>query len=285
MATVADRLAAARARLESAGVSPAGARLDAEVLARHALGWDRALLIARGREPEPAGFEEAFARLIARRAAREPVAQITGTREFWGLDFAVSRDVLTPRPETELIVEEVLKFAGAHPCRTVIDVGTGSGCLAVAIAHERPDLAVYAIDISAPALAVARQNAARHGVLGRVTFIQGDLLAGINLAAEVIVANPPYVPSTDAGHMQPEVVRHEPHEALFGGPGGLDIVGRLLRDAPANLAPGGRLIVEFGFGQEDAVSDLAREAGWRVTGVREDLQGIPRTLVLAREAP
>ena len=284
MASVADRLAAARVRLESAGVSPAGARLDAEVLARHALGWDRAVLIARGREPEPDGFEEAFGRLIARRAAREPVAQITGTREFWSLDFAVSRDVLTPRPETEMIVEEVLAFASDHPCRTVLDVGTGSGCLAVAIAHERPDLAVYATDISAPALAIAQRNAARHGVRDRIRFIRGDLFGGIALAADVVVANPPYVPTTDAGHMSPEVVGHEPHEALFGGPCGLDVVGRLLRDAPAHLAPGGRLIVEFGFGQEDAVSDLAREAGWSVVRVREDLQGIPRTLVLSREA-
>ena len=282
MATVADRLAAARAQLESAGLQPASARLDAEVLARHALGWDRATLIARSREPEPDGFERAFAPLIARRAAREPVAQILGVREFWGLDFEVTRDVLVPRPETELIVEEALAFADERPCRRVIDVGTGTGCLAIAIAHSRPALEIYATDISNAALAVARRNASRHGLTDRITFVQGDLFAGLAITADIIVANPPYVPNADAGHMQPEVVDHEPHTALFGGPVGLEIAERLLRTAPAYLAPGGRLIVEFGFAQEAGVTELARDAGWKPIRVREDLQGIPRTLVLER---
>lgn len=284
MATVAERLATARQRLEQAGLRPADARLDAEVLARHALGWDRAALIARGREAEPDGFRDAFDELIARRAAREPVAQIRGSREFWGLDFEVSRDVLTPRPETELIVEEALAFAAESQCRRVVDVGTGSGCLAVAIAHSLPRLDVYATDISADALAVARRNAARHGVDGRIVFLEGDLLAPFTDRADLIVANPPYVPDRDAGHMQPEVVAHEPHTALFGGPGGLEIARRLLAQAPAHLAAGGRLVVEFGFGQEDEITSLARHAGWQVIRVREDVQGIPRTLVLAREA-
>lgn len=285
MATVVDRIAAARERLQSAGIKAADARLDAEVLARHALGWDRAALIARGREAEPDGFGETFDELIGRRAAREPVAQIRGTREFWGLDFEVSRDVLTPRPETEMIVEEALAFAAAHPCRRVVDVGTGSGCLAVAIAHSRPGLDVCAIDLSPEALAVARRNAARHGVDDRIVFLQGDLLAPLTERADLIVANPPYVPNRDAGHMSPEVVSHEPHVALFGGPEGLEIARRLLTQAPAHLAPGGRLIVEFGFGQEPELTELAEMAGWQVIRVREDLQGIPRTLVLAREAP
>lgn len=284
MATVADRIAAARERLQSAGIKAADAHLDAEVLARHALGWDRAALIARGREAEPDGFGDTFDELIARRAAREPVAQIRGTREFWGLDFEVSRDVLTPRPETENLVEEALAFAAEHPCRRVVDVGTGSGCVAVAIAHSRPGLDVYAIDLSAEALAVARRNAARHGVDDRIVFLQGDLLAPLTERADLIVANPPYVPNRDAGHMQPEVVSHEPHMALFGGSGGLEIARRLVAQAPDHLAAGGRLIVEFGFGQEPELTDLAEDAGWRVIRVREDLQGIPRTLVLAREA-
>lgn len=284
MATVADRIAAASERLRSAGIKAADARLDAEVLARHALGWDRAALIARGREAEPDGFGDTFDELIARRAAREPVAQIRGTREFWGLDFEVSRDVLTPRPETELIVEEALAFATECPCRTVADVGTGSGCLAVAIAHSHPDLELYALDISAEALAVARRNAIRHGVENRIVFLHGDLLAPLTDRADLIVANPPYVPNRDAGHMQPEVVSHEPHTALFGGPGGLEIARRLLTQAPAHLETGGRLVIEFGFGQEPELTELAEEAGWRVIRVREDVQGIPRTLVLAREA-
>lgn len=283
MATVADRIVAARERLQSAGIRAADARLDAEVLARHALGWDRAALIARGREAEPEGFGDAFDELIARRAAREPVAQIRGTREFWGLDFEVSRDVLTPRPETEMLVEEALAFAAERPCRRVVDVGTGSGCVAIAIAHSLPALDVFAIDLSAEALVVARRNAVRHGV-DRIVFLQGDLLAPLTERADLIVANPPYVPNRDAGHMSPEVVSHEPHVALFGGPGGLEIARRLLTQAPAHLAAGGRLIVEFGFGQEPELTELAEEAGWRVIRVREDVQGIPRTLVLAREA-
>jgi release factor glutamine methyltransferase len=283
MATVADRIVAARERLQSAGIRPADARLDAEVLARHALGWDRAALIARGREAEPEGFGDTFDELIARRAAREPVAQIRGTREFWGLDFEVSRDVLTPRPETEMLVEEALAFAAEHPCRRVVDVGTGSGCVAIAIAHSRPALDVFAIDLSAEALVVARRNAVRHGV-DRIVFLQGDLLAPLTERADLIVANPPYVPNQVAGHMSPEVVSHEPHVALFGGPGGLEIARRLLAQAPAHLEPGGRLVVEFGFGQEPELTELAEEAGWRVIRVREDLQGIPRTLVLTREA-
>jgi release factor glutamine methyltransferase len=183
-----------------------------------------------------------------------------------------------------MIVEEALAFAAEHPCRRVVDVGTGSGCLAVAIAHSRPHLDVYAIDLSAEALAVARRNAARHGVDDRIVFLQGDLLAPLTERADLIVANPPYVPNRDAGHMSPEVVSHEPHVALFGGPGGLEIARRLLTQAPAHLAAGGRLIVEFGFGQEPELTELAEEAGWQVIRVREDVQGIPRTLVLARKA-
>jgi release factor glutamine methyltransferase len=281
MATIADRLAEGRARLEAAGLRPADARFDAEVLARHVLGWDRATLVVRSRDAEPAGFVDAFDQLVARRAARQPVAQVTGVREFWGLDFEVTPDVLTPRPETELIVEEALAFADGHRCTRVTDVGTGSGCLAIAIAHARPGLQLYATDISERALAVARRNAARHGVTDRITFAEGDLFAGGD-AADLIVSNPPYVPDADAGHMQPEVVRHEPHTALFGGPGGLEIAQRLLVEAVPRLAPGGRLIVEFGFGQEADVVALAEAAGWRVVRVREDLQGIPRTVVLAR---
>jgi release factor glutamine methyltransferase len=282
MPSVVERLAAARARLEAAGLHPAEAALDAEVLARHALGWDRASLLARGRDPEPDGFDEALGRLIARRATREPVAQITGVREFWGLEFEVTPDVLIPRPETELIVEEALAFARQRPCLRVIDVGTGSGCLAVTIAREIPDVRVTAVDTSEAALAVARRNASRHGVFDRVGFRQGDVLEGMAGRVDLIVSNPPYVPDSDAGDMQAEVVGHEPHLALFGGPTGLDVIRRLLEQAPAHLAEHGWLVVEFGFGQAAAIRRLAEETGWRVVRVRDDLQGIPRTIVLER---
>ncbi len=280
MASVAERLAAARARLEAAGLRPRDAALDAEVLARHALGWDRASLLTRGRDPEPAGFAETFEQLISRRAAREPVAQITGIREFWGLDFEVTRDVLVPRPETELIVEEALSFAREMPYCQVIDVGTGTGCLAVTIAHELPDVRVTAVDRSEAALQVARRNAARHGVADRIQFRHGDLFEGISGQADLIVSNPPYVPDEDAVAMAPEVLDHEPHLALFGGPTGLEVVQRLLIQATSRLAPHGRLVVEFGFGQEAAITRLAADAGWRIVQVREDLQGIARTIVL-----
>ena len=282
MASVVERLADARARLEAAGLAPAHASLDAEILARHALDWDRATLIARGRDPEPDGFAPAFDALVSRRVLRQPVAQITGTREFWGRDFIVTPDVLVPRPETELIVEAAMAFARRQFCQHVVDVGTGSGCLAVTIACELPDVRVTAVDTSEAALEVARHNAARHGVNGRIDFCHGDLFEGVKPRADLIVSNPPYVPDADAAQMQEEVVRFEPHVALFGGPTGLDIVQRLLTEAPAHLADHGQLVVEFGFGQEDAVRALAASTGWVVAGLREDLQGIPRTIVLAR---
>ena len=282
MASVASRLAEARAQLIAAGLSPADAAFDAEVLARHLLDWDRAAVIIRAREPEPDGFPEAFARLVARRAAREPVALIVGRREFWGLDFEITPAVLIPRPETELIVEEAIAFARRSRVATVIDVGTGSGCLAVAIAHELPAVRVIATDTSAAALAVARRNAERNGVARRIEFREADLLDGIGEAADLMVSNPPYVPGAQAAELQPEVVRYEPHLALFGGPGGLEIVARLLAHAPARLAAGGQLVVEFGFGQHGEVARLAKTHGWRIVRVRSDLQSIPRIIVLSR---
>jgi release factor glutamine methyltransferase len=282
MPSVAERLAAARGRLEAAGLLPADAALDAEVLARHVLGWDRATLLAHAREPEPPEFPRRFEALLARRLDREPVAQIVGVREFWERDFEVTRDVLIPRPETEIIIEEALRFARERTCRHALDVGTGSGCLAVTIACELPDVRVTATDVSAAALAVARRNAQRHAVTERVTFLRSDVLEGVEGAADLIVSNPPYVPEREAAHMQPEVVRYEPHQALFGGLTGLDVIQRLFVEAPRRLAPDGLLVVEFGFGQGESVSELARETGWRVERIRNDLQGIPRTIVLSR---
>jgi release factor glutamine methyltransferase len=264
MTTVAERLADARARLEAAGISSADAAFDSEVLVRHALGWDRAALLARSREPEPPDFPTRLDVLIARRIEREPVAQIVGVREFWGRDFEVTRDVLVPRPETEIVIEEALQFAREQPCRTVADVGTGSGCLAVTIASELPDVRVVATDLSQAALDVAARNARRHRVEQRIRFACADLLDGFDQRVDVIVSNPPYVPSGYSRGMQPEVIR------------------RLFVESADRLASGGRLVVEFGFGQADAVSALAVEAGWTVLRIREDLQRIPRTIVCSR---
>jgi len=280
--SVAARLAEARARLERAGFAPSDAALDAELLARHLLGWDRAALIARGREGEPPGFGRRLEELLARRAAHEPVAQIVGHREFWGLEFEVTRDVLVPRPETELVVEEALQFAREGTCNSVADVGTGSGCLAVAVARELPATHVTAIDVWPAALEVARRNAARHGVSHRITFVQGDLFEGIPATFDLIVSNPPYVPESEEPYLQPEVTQYEPRTAVFGGADGMTVIRRLLRDSHGRLAPRGRLVVEFGFGQHERVAGLAAEAGWQIVRLRRDLQSIPRTLVLAR---
>lgn len=281
MTTPYERIAHARSRLVHAGIPDHDAALDAEVLARHALGWNRAALLSRGRGPAPPGFSERFDALVSRRVLREPVAYIVGHREFWGLEFEVTRDVLVPRPETEIIVEEAVAFARANGSRQVIDVGAGSGCIAIAVAHELRGVHVVATDTSAAALAVASRNAARHGVSDRVSFVRTDLLHGLGANADVILSNPPYIPDRDAPTLPPEVA-YEPSSALFGGDDGLDVVRRLLHEAPKALAPGGRLVIEFGVDQEQGVRIAAAAAGWSVVTVRADLQRIPRTIVLEK---
>jgi release factor glutamine methyltransferase len=282
MATLHHRLAAARHDFERAGIAPDEAAIDADVLARHALGWDRAAIITHGHEPPPAGFESAFAPLVQRRIEREPVAQIVGHREFWGLEFEVTRDVLVPRPETELVVDAALELARAGGVRRIVEVGTGSGCIAVSVAVSLPGASIVATETSRAALAVARRNARRHGVEDRIAFVEGDLLSGVRGVAELIVSNPPYVPDGDLASLPLEVSRYEPHEALFAGEDGLSAIARLLEDAVAHLASAGHLVVEFGFGQASKVSALAAAAGWRIHAIRPDLQQIPRVMVLGR---
>ena len=280
--SVHDVIAAARRALAEAGIAQADAALDAEVLARSALGWDRAMLISRGREAPPEGFEPRFAALISRRIAREPVAYITGVREFWGRDFEVTPAVLIPRPETELIVEEALAAARERPPRTIVDVGTGSGCLAVTLALEIPSATVIATDIAPAAIRVARRNAERYRASERITFVLTNLLAGVEVPLDLVVANPPYMAEHVEPTLQPEVARYEPRQALYAGRDGLDAYRNLLPAAAERLAEDGRLVVEFGFGQEDDVRRLAATAGLTVLHVRPDLQGIPRVAVLRR---
>lgn len=283
MTVLHERLAHARRALVGAGIDPDQAAIDAEVLARHVLGWDRAQFLTHVREPVPPDFDPRFEQLLARRIAREPVAYIIGHREFWGREFEVTGDVLVPRPETELSIEEALEDARTRqPFRTIVDVGTGSGCLAVTLAVEFPSACVYATDVSAAALAVAARNAARHGVADRVVFLECDVLDRFTGTADLIVSNPPYVPSSEADRLQPEVMRYEPHAALFGGDDGLEIMRRLLSSASSRLAADGLLVVEFGFGQEAEVRRIAERSGWRVVRIRADLQGIARTAVLRR---
>ena len=281
MATLHDRIVRAREAFAAAGIDPAEATLDAELLARHVLGWDRAHLLAALRDPEPDTFVDRYAPLVARRARREPVSLITGVREFWGLDFEVTPDVLTPRPETELIIEEAIARVPREQAALVADVGTGSGCLAVALAIELPRARVIATDVSGPALNVARRNAARHGTAARIDFRRTNVLDDVDEVFDLIVSNPPYVPDTGAQALPEEVRGHEPHVALFGGADGLDVYRRLFPQAASRLAAAGRLVVEIGVDQQDRVVTLARRHGWTLDHSRRDLQRIVRTLVFA----
>lgn len=277
-----DRLAGARARLMAAGISETDASLDVDLYARTILGWDRARLTVERSGASPAALEPRFSEWIARRERREPTAYIVGVREFWGLDFAVTPSVLIPRPETEFIVEEALHVLREDDRARVADIGTGSGCLAVSLAHEMRGCQVVASDLSAEALSVARRNAARHGLAEHIAFVRTSYLDGIEGTFHLIVANPPYVRDGDKPALSHDV-RHEPDVALFGGADGLRDIGGVLETAERRLEPGGWFIMEFGYGQEDAVRELiATMPALRLDHIRHDLQEIPRTVIMQR---
>jgi release factor glutamine methyltransferase len=289
MVTIHARVASGRERLRRAGIPPEEADLDARLLAQTLLGWDAATFLTLASDAEPADFAALYEPLVARREGREPLAYITGRQEFWGLEFEVSPAVLIPRPETELIVETALeRFPDCHASLEAADVCTGSGCLAVALAHERPGARIVAADVSADALRTARRNVDRHGVAGRVDLVQADVLDGLDGVAgtgavDLIVSNPPYVPDRDRETLQPEVRDHEPPIALFAGEDGLAIIRRLVDQSSGRLKTGGLLIFEFGIGQADAVRELiSQRPGLEVLDVKQDLQGIPRTAVARR---
>ncbi|HXD18923.1 MAG TPA: peptide chain release factor N(5)-glutamine methyltransferase [Vicinamibacterales bacterium] len=282
MGLLSDTLSTARARLVAAGIRPDDAAVDVHVYARTILGWDEATLLANLREPTPRPLEPRFSQWIARRETCEPTAYILGTREFWGRPFLVTPAVLVPRPETEFIVEEALPLVRDLRAPRLADIGTGSGILAVTLAAEMPEAAVVATDLSGAALVVARENAKRHGVAGRVTFVETSYLNGINGLFDLVVANPPYVRDLDRPALARDV-RHEPDVALFGGPDGLRDVGGVLDAAVATVKPGGWFVMEFGYGQEEDVRRLVHaRPSLRVERVREDLQGIARTAVVQK---
>jgi release factor glutamine methyltransferase len=263
---VREALDSAVVALSAAGVDTP--RLDAEVLLAHALGVDRARLVIDRDEPVEGSAVRAFQDAVRRRAvAREPVAYITGLKGFRRLDIVVDRRVLIPRPETETLVEAALDLPrGAR----VVDVGTGSGAVALALKHERPDLDVVGTDMSAEAVAVARANAARLGL--DVTFVEGDLLGG--LEADAVVSNPPYV--EDGASLQPEIARHEPPVALYAGPEGLTVIRRLVAQVAASAA---RFVaLEVGMGQAGEVAEVLRAAGFATVETRRDLAGIERVV-------
>ena len=278
-----EQIGRARAALVGAGIAQDEAALDAEVLARHVLGWDRAQLLTHWHLPPPEAFQPAYESLVVRRTAREPVALIVGHREFWGLEFYVSPAVLIPRPETELIVEQALERAGRDRSLRIIDVGTGTGCIAVALGHELPPAHIFAIDCSEAALAVAARNVSRHGMRGRVQLVRGNLLDPIVGPVDLIVSNPPYVARSDAPLLQPEVIRFEPGTALFADQDGMAVLRALCETAGTRLAPDGFLIVEFGAGQHSALRVMAQALGWSIE-MAPDLAGIPRVAVMSRAA-
>ena len=267
----------------ASGISPGEAAIDVELYARTILGWDRARLLTEQSRPAPDALEPRFSEWLARRSRREPSAYIVGVREFWGLDFQVTPAVLIPRPETEFIVEEALaRLRPLHGAR-VADVGTGSGNIAVSIAHELPDCHVVATDVSTDALAVAHRNAEQHGVADRVELVATSYLGGVEGDFDLIAANPPYVREGDKPALAADV-RHEPDVALFGGTSGLRDLEAVLETAIAKLRPHGWLIMEFGFGQDEDVEKLvAARPSLRLDRIRQDLQGIPRTAIIQRQ--
>ena len=287
MMTIAEAINEGARRLERAGVDEA--RRTAGVLLGERLNVDRTRLLTHPEQAVSDEDRQSFLRMIERRAAGEPLQYVTGHQEFYKLDFLVTPAVLIPRPETEFLVERVLALVRDDQLAAplIVDAGTGSGCIAVTLAVELPAARLIATDISGAALAVARQNAARHKVAERVEFYEGDLLAplaalGVEGAVDLLASNPPYVAANEPELVEREVRDYEPHVALFGGDDGLTFYRRLLAEGFDVVKPGGHLVCEIGYAQLDAITDLVAASRWRLAGVTHDLQGIPRTLMLCK---
>lgn len=263
--------------------------LAAELLLMHATGRDRAWIYAHAEASMEEDAARRFFELVARRAAGAPTQYLTGKQEFWGLEFQVTPAVLIPRAETEHVIEVALErlrpHAGGSPWR-VADVGTGSGCIAVALAKELPSAEIVATDISAAALEVAVRNAERHGVSHRVFFVECDLLQGVAREAarfDVLVSNPPYVAREEESELAREVREHEPREALFGGTTGIEIYARLIEQAAVNLRAGGLLVLEIGHGAAERVRSNFDANLWAGIQLTNDLAGIPRVISAVRK--
>jgi release factor glutamine methyltransferase len=270
----------AAAYLAERGVETAA--LDARILVQDLLGLTSADLALRGDVPLSEDEAARLSAALARRAGGEPVARILGAWEFWGLPFRLSPATLVPRPDTETVVEAALALG--HPREAplrLLDLGTGTGCLLVALLAEWPRATGLGVDRSAEALATARDNAARNGVGARACFAGGDWAAAVRGPFDLIVSNPPYIAAGVIDGLAEEVRVHDPRLALDGGPDGLDAYRALIAQAPRLLAPGGRLVVEIGYDQEAALRGLAAESGLSVEAVRRDLAGHPRAVVLA----
>jgi release factor glutamine methyltransferase len=272
--------------------------LAAELLLLHVLGRDRTWIYAHSEEEISAKVAERFFSLIARRAAGEPTQHLTGKQEFWGLEFEVTPEVLIPRPETEHVIEVALDRLGVRELRAgrkptlsgkdlqVADIGTGSGCIAIALAKELPGSTVFATDISTAALAVARRNAARHGFSDRIHFIESNLFDKIAEHGphffDLLVSNPPYIGRREAATLMREVRDHEPEVALYGGEEGYELYADLITQAAAHLKPGGLLVLELGHNSLPAVQPLLEPPAWANVGITNDLAGIPRVIAAER---
>jgi release factor glutamine methyltransferase len=283
-ATIKSAIKEAAAALKMAGVSEW--RNEANLLLMHVIDRDRTFLLAHGEESLSLNQFDQYRLLVARRAEGYPQQYLTGHQDFFKLEFEVTPDVLIPRPETESIVEVAIEILQGKAAPWFADLGTGSGAIAISLLQELPPARAVAVDVSPAALAVAKRNAERHKVTDRLRLIESDLFSAIDSKApfDLIVSNPPYVPANDLDGLQREV-RHEPQAALDGGPDGLEVIRRLLKDAPAFLRTHGHLVFEIGFNQHEAVQKLIDLAAWELIELRKDLQAIPRTVVLQKREP
>ncbi len=270
--------------LRDAGV--AEARSEAEYLLLHVIGCKRHTIFIDASKMLTDDQEAVFKGFIRRRAQREPSQYITGEAEFYGFNFKVTRETLIPRPETEILVDEALRcaitFKDKRPL-TIIDLCTGSGCIAITMALKVPGSVVYATDVSKGALKIAAENASLNGVADRITFLEGDLFAAIEGTsigkAGIILSNPPYISEAELESLDPEVIRHEPKSALYGGPDGLDFYRRIIAGGPEHLSDGGFLILEMGFGQvQDIRGLMEKEQRYTDITVLKDYSGIERVI-------
>jgi len=284
--TLREAIVGAASRLAGQEDLRADAQRDAELLLLHVLGASRTVLFTDGGRALGERELVEYEALVARRLRGEPIQYIVGEQEFYGLALKVTPAVLIPRPETELLVEAVLGRVPADCAMRIVDVGTGSGAIAIAIAKHLPFAEVTGVDLSAAALAVARENAARHGLGERIRFVESDLLAAVSGEREVfdaVLSNPPYVPDSDSESLHRQVREYEPEGALFAGADGLEVYRRLIPQAARALRPGGLLAMEFGYGQRGALAELLRE--WDAVEFLDDLQGVARVALAQAATP
>ena len=280
--TIDDALKFGARSLANAGL--AEPQREANSLLQFAIARDRAFTVAHPEYELSDSEAKLFQTSIVRRAAREPFQHIAGKQEFYGLDFLVTPDVLIPRHETELIVERAIEMLAEHKAPRFLEIGVGSGCISVAILTHSPGATALAVDISEPAINIARQNAEMHNVSGRLAVIASDVFENVpDELFDLIVSNPPYVPIAEYAGLQPEVRDHDPRIAVTDGSTGLTIIEQIVAGSPTSLKPGGHLLMEIGFSQGHAVRSMFDEASWASTDVLPDLQGIPRTVVARRQ--